>query len=179
MVPVCALQREMPALYRSPALLHMLPLLVVPICAKRIHRHYRGQPALINWYSKGESHCTYEYAYPLSKQRPTDLGRVHGFVYCRNLTMLRVSPQPLPTAWCYLTVALMAYRGSYPGRVRSIAQSRGSGSVGSGRVGSGRVGSGRVGSGRVGSVGGQNLTRHVGSGQEIFKYHGSSRVGSP
>ena len=176
MVPVCALQREMPALYRSPALLHMLPLLVVPICAKRIHRHYRGQPALINWYSKGESHCTYEYAYPLSKQRPTDLGRVHGFVYCRNLTMLRVSPQPLPTAWCYLTVALMAYRGSYPGRVRSIAQSRGSGSVGSGRVGSGRVGSGRVGSGRVSRWSKSHASRRVGSGDFQISRVESSRV---
>ena len=36
----------MQALERKPALLRILPLLLVlPICAKRFHRHYSGQPA--------------------------------------------------------------------------------------------------------------------------------------
>ena len=35
-------QMEIPALCRQPALLRISPLLVVPICAKRLHRHYVG-----------------------------------------------------------------------------------------------------------------------------------------
>ena len=34
-------------------LLRILPLLVVPVCAKRFHRHYSGQPALLNPHYRG------------------------------------------------------------------------------------------------------------------------------
>ena len=43
----------MPSLYGQPALLRILPLLVVPVCAKRFHMHYSGQRALLNRHYRG------------------------------------------------------------------------------------------------------------------------------
>ena len=79
------------------------------------------------------------------------------------------------------------------GRFRTFSKSHGSGWVGSGQEElnlSGWFGSVRVGSGRVGSrffkyYGSgwvkrfPNLAGRVGSGQEVFKYHGSGRVVTP
>lgn len=41
-------QPKIPALLRQPILLQVPPQLVVPMRAKRIHRRYRGRPALLN-----------------------------------------------------------------------------------------------------------------------------------
>ena len=46
-------QPEIPAQQRHPALLCILPLSVVPISAKRLHRHYTGQQALLSGHYRG------------------------------------------------------------------------------------------------------------------------------
>ena len=46
---------EIPALYRQPAILRLLPEQAVPICANRFHRHYSGREALLNRHYRATS----------------------------------------------------------------------------------------------------------------------------
>ena len=54
-------QPETPAIQRKPALLRILTLLVVPTCAKRFYRHYRGQQGLFNRHYKGHARDEEDY----------------------------------------------------------------------------------------------------------------------
>ena len=50
--------QKIPALQRQSAVLRILPLPVVSICAKRLHTHYSGQPALLNRGYRGTTAVT-------------------------------------------------------------------------------------------------------------------------